>query len=552
MSCVSYVVAYLGIRTFDGNTREGGLETSRLLMTHGYMLSGTGSNVYVQNLCRALAGMGHDVHLLCQEPNPLSYDFVNGHYRASARGVEKLGGQATPYAGSCHVYQPEIGDLLPVYVYDDYPGWRVKTFLGLSEWEFENYVSKNVAALRSVLDHSGATVAVTNHAVPGPEIARRALSGTGTAYASIIHGSSLQYVARQSDFYMQIARRGLSEATKVIALSYHSAGTVAEYFPELDKRTVALPGGVDTGRFRPDALDTRVTSSLVGGPGRGTGEVERLREILDRFSNRGSTEDLAGELKAVSSRYEPRCHDADAGERLRSLISGDAPVILYVGKLIHSKGVHCLLSAFARVRREEPETHLLIIGYGTLREGLEALALALSAGNRRVVELLARGGRLFEGGPASEMEHFTLSEALLRDAVGMAEAIEFVGPLYHAELARVLPAGEVAVVPSIFPETFGLVAAEAAASSVPPFVADHSGLREAGAIVGRGLPVDLRVGLEGDFGENLARALVDYLSLPKEERQGCRETVRRNSVEYLSWDALARQIATLAGGYEKA
>src|SRR5215207_1454765 len=382
----------------------------RLIMTHGYLLSGTGSNVYVQSLCRTLVGEGHDLHLICQDPDPLSFDFVNEHATVDAQGVHDQGKKETPFPGRCVVYVPDIGDLLPVYVYDDYPGWRVKTFLGLSEWEFENYVSKNVAALRKVLDHSGATVAVTNHAVPGPEIARRALSGTGTAYASIIHGSSLQYVARQSDFYMQIARRGLSEATKVIALSYHSAGTVDEYFPELDKRTVALPGGVDTGRFRPDALDIRVTSSLIGGPGRGTGEVERLREILDRFSNRGSTEDLARELKAVSSRYEPRCHDADAGERLRSLISGDAPVILYVGKLIHSKGVHCLLSAFARVRQEEPETHLLIIGYGTLREGLEALALALSAGNRRVVELLARGGRLFEGGPASEMEHFTLSE----------------------------------------------------------------------------------------------------------------------------------------------
>ena len=149
------------------------------------------------------------------------------------------------------------------------------------------------------------------------------------------------------------------------------------------------------------------------------------------------------------------------------------------------------------------------------------------------------------------MEHFELTEALVRDAEGMAEDIEFVGPLYHADLARILPAVEVAVVPSIFPETFGLVAAEAAASGVPPFVADHSGLREAGGFVGRGLPFDVRVSLQGDFGENLARALVDYLSLPKKERQGCRETVRRNSVEYLSWDALARQIATLAGGYEK-
>src|SRR5919199_6424858 len=183
----------------------------RLLMTHGYMLSGTGSNIYVQNLCRGLVRMGHDVHLLCQEPNPHSYNFVDAHYRAGADGVEKLGEKTSTYPGSCSVYQPEIDDLLPVYVYDDYPGWRVKTFLDLTEGEFENYVVKNVAAVRAVLDHSGATGAVTNHAVPGPEIARRALYGTGVPYASIVHGSSLQYVARKSEFYMEIARRGLSE-----------------------------------------------------------------------------------------------------------------------------------------------------------------------------------------------------------------------------------------------------------------------------------------------------------------------------------------------------
>jgi len=149
------------------------------------------------------------------------------------------------------------------------------------------------------------------------------------------------------------------------------------------------------------------------------------------------------------------------------------------------------------------------------------------------------------------MEHFTLTDALLRDAKGMAEAVEFVGPLYHAELARVLPSAEVAAVPSIFPETFGLVAAEAAASSVPPFVADHSGLREAGALVGRGLPFDTRVSLEGTFEENIARALSGYLALSVEERRSCRETVRRNSVEDLSWGALAGRIAELAGDNAK-
>jgi glycosyltransferase involved in cell wall biosynthesis len=225
-------------------------------------------------------------------------------------------------------------------------------------------------------------------------------------------------------------------------------------------------------------------------------------------------------------------------------------VIVYLGKLIHSKGVHCLLSAFARVRRGSG-VRLLVIGYGTFREGLEALTLALSTGNRRVAELLVEGGSLFEGGPASTMEHFELTEALARDAEGMAEDIEFVGPLYHADLARILPAAEVAGVPSIFPETFGLVAAESAASGVPPFVADHSGLREAGGFVGRGLSFDVRVSLQGDFGENLAQALAGYLALPAEERQGCREIVRRNSVEDLSWGALAGRIAELAGGNGK-
>ncbi|HKZ26888.1 MAG TPA: glycosyltransferase, partial [Rubrobacteraceae bacterium] len=271
-----------------------------LLMTHGYMLSGTGSNVYVQNLCRALVKLGHDVHLLCQEPSPLSYDFVNAHYRASAKGVEKLGEKTSPYPGSCHVYQPEIGDLLPVYVYDDYPGWRVKTFLDLSDGEFENYVAKNVAAVRAVLEYLGATGVVTNHSVPGPEIARQALADTGVPYASIVHGSCLHYVARKSSFYMRITHRGLSKATSIIALSSHSAGTIAEDFTELEEKTVALPGGVDTELFRPDALDARVTESLTGGPGRGPRASERLRKVLDGFAERGSVEDLAGQLKEIS------------------------------------------------------------------------------------------------------------------------------------------------------------------------------------------------------------------------------------------------------------
>ena len=149
----------------------------KLLMTHGYMLSGTGSNIYVQNLCRALVRGGHEVHLLCQEERPLDYEFVDEHASVDGDDIERLGERETPQAARCVVYNPRIDGLLPVYVYDDYPGWRVKTFLDLTDEELENYMNRNAEAVGAVLRATGAEAVVTNHSVPGPLIARRALRG---------------------------------------------------------------------------------------------------------------------------------------------------------------------------------------------------------------------------------------------------------------------------------------------------------------------------------------------------------------------------------------
>src|ERR671916_2786594 len=282
------------------------MSAMKIIMTHGYMLSGTGSNIYVQSLCRALVGQGHTVHLLCQEPDPLAYDFVGKSAKVDTRGVEDLGEQETPYPGLCVVYRPEIGDLLPVYVYDDYPGWRVKTFLDLTSEEFENYVGKNTSAVRTVLKASGAEAAVTNHAVPGPLIARRALEGSDVPYTSIVHGSALQYVARKSERYMQATREGLEGARRILALSSHSAGTITEDFPDLAEKTSALPGGVDTHLFRPEALDLRVVNRLEGGPGRGPRQRADLKEALAVSTN---ADELLAALHEVADSYNARSHD---------------------------------------------------------------------------------------------------------------------------------------------------------------------------------------------------------------------------------------------------
>ena len=68
----------------------------------------------------------------------------------------------------------------------------------------------------------------------------------------------------------------------------------------------------------------------------------------------------------------------------------------------------------------------------------------------------------------------------------------FTGALEHRHLVHLLPLADVAVVPSIFPEAFGMVAAEAASAGTPPLVARHSGLQEIAEGLEAGYPPEHR------------------------------------------------------------
>src|SRR4051812_6674827 len=120
----------------------------RVLIFHGYLLRGTGSNVYNLELARALVSLGHEVHLLSQEREPLGLDVVDavgdwdsGHLAARAR--------RSP--ARCTVYRPDLGGLLPVYVADRYDGIEARPFPHLTPDEVEHYVHRNVAAVRDVV-----------------------------------------------------------------------------------------------------------------------------------------------------------------------------------------------------------------------------------------------------------------------------------------------------------------------------------------------------------------------------------------------------------------
>src|SRR3954447_22749095 len=156
------------------------LSPLRILVFHGYLLIGTGSNVYNAELGAALVRAGHEVHMLAQERSPFELDWVEaaGTWDSGSLVVESRG-DGPPRAT---VYRPDIGDLLPVYVADVYDGIQARPFNDLSDAEVEAYVAANVAAVREVVRRARPEVALANHLVMGPAILARAL-GDDVPYA---------------------------------------------------------------------------------------------------------------------------------------------------------------------------------------------------------------------------------------------------------------------------------------------------------------------------------------------------------------------------------
>jgi NAD(P)-dependent dehydrogenase (short-subunit alcohol dehydrogenase family) len=189
------------------------LRRVRALIFHGYLLRGTGSNIYNASLAQALVKLGHEVHLLCQDRAAAALEFVDavGRWEEGSLAVEV---QREPVR--CTAYLPDIGGLLPVYVADEYEGFEARPFAELSDEEIDRYIDANVAAVREVADRVDPEVALANHLVMGPVIVRRAIGGR-VPYAVKVHGSALEYTVRpEPERFLPYAREGLSEAGAVL------------------------------------------------------------------------------------------------------------------------------------------------------------------------------------------------------------------------------------------------------------------------------------------------------------------------------------------------
>ena len=438
----------------------------RVLVFHGYMLRGTGSNIYNANLARALARLGHEVHLLCQD-----------------REVRLEG---------VRIHNPEIGGLLPVYVRDPYEGFEVKTFPELTEAELDRYIEANVVAVREVAAAAGGIdVALANHLVMGPAILARA----GVApFAAKIHGSALEYTVKPHPRFLPYAREGMEAARGVLVGSRHTAESLWEALPGvvgLKEKTRLGPPGVNIESFRPREVDPT------------------------------------------------------------------SPLVAFVGKLIVSKGLDLLLAAWPLVAAAHPGVRLEVAGFGAYEDALRRLLAALERGDLDDAREVARLGWGLEGGEDRPLP--ILSAFLAEPPAGYAEmcraaagSVELIGRLEHDEVAAFLPRAEALVMPSTFPEAFGMVAVEAAACGALPVSAGHSGMREVSRQLASSLPD--KVGELTSFPvaegavEAIAERLNRWLALPVEEREHARESLVATVTRLWSLEGVARGVLATAAG----
>ena len=408
----------------------------RIVLWHGYLLGGTGSNVYTRALARAWSRLGHEVVVVCQERNPGAYDL-----------------------GGARVVRPELPEnILPTFVLDRYEGLEPRLLQELTPEESKRYVEANAAAVRAELP---ADLVFANHVLLGGPVA----AATGAPYAVKAHGSELEYSMRGNAELAAWGRESLAPATATFVGSAHIRSVLEQVVGHVE-RVYEVPPGVDVEEFK---LEQRAAA---------------LEHLLDE----------ARRDPPNPGNAEERLPDEGNAERLEAWFESDEPTVLYFGKLLHNKGVHVLFEAL-----HESGSRALIVGFGDYRAELEQIA------------------------PPRTL---------------------FTGPLEHRHLAHLLPLCEVTVVPSIFPEAFGMVAAEAAAAGSLPLVARHSGLAEIAEGLEAEYPPELRglASFETGNAQDLGAKLGRLLALPKDDRQALREAARRAVEEHWSWEQVSARL----------
>ena len=535
-----------------------------LCILHGWLLEGSGSNLWtravVQSLCRA----GVTVHLVCQENHPDRYAFVSSAvtHRLDGSVVTTLS-RETPFPGKCILHKPELGETLPVFVWDKYEEYsRVVPMVDLSTPEIESYIETNVRTLVGIVGSEKITAVHANHAVLMPVVAERVRERLGIPYTVMPHGSDIEYAVKKDDRFLTYACNALTDAGKIFVHGDEMRERVLKVFdgvPHLADKLVELRLGVDTSDFE-----------LASREGR-EAEIEQLMSALSILP-RGKTEaqeramekvlpqvrDLKSLQAAVQATgpYDGKLPDEQADERLRRIDWVNDQTMVFVGRIIAWKGIQSLVAALPFAIQEVPRLKVIVVGHGPLREPMEAMTWALRNGRRDIVDLIVTHGRELDGtadpdtGECALVEvqrfydelersgrsddYFSLARTVLTE-----DNVIFTGYLTHTELRHLFPCCDVGVFPSVVRESGPMVFLEALASGCFPLGTYFGGMAASIDALREEVPLEISEIMKLDP-KNTARDLTQKIPQAIRESGRYRQTLASFARENYDWSSVAK------------
>ncbi|CAN5793185.1 hypothetical protein BH23GEM10_BH23GEM10_18160 [soil metagenome] len=531
-----------------------------ICILHGYLLDGSGSNLWTRSVVRALCADGETVHLVCQEPHPETYDFITTSYEYAPDGtVRTMLERAPAYDGSCIMHKPQLGDTLPVYVWDQYEEFEhVVPMTELDETVLEDYLHRNVRVLNRVVKEHGITALHANHAVLMSVVAQRVSAWTGVPYVVMPHGSALEYAVKPDVRFQRLGADAFDHASRVLAISDETAQRAelafADRIGSLQSKFVPMDLGVDTSAFNPIEPAERQANvdhvkELLAGVARGR-SVEQGRRL---FEDLVSKDDVAIACRSIGD-YVAKQPDEDVETKLDSIDWEQDQVLAFIGRLIPAKGIHAVIGALPLILASAPRLRMIVVGHGPLREPLETLVFAMERGDRTLAERVLRYAETIDAGEPEHLialRHFW--QNLERDGVAdeywdaarrlmKPDTVVMTGYLTHREMAWLLPCCDAAIFPSMVLESGPLVFLEALSSGVFPIGTYFGGMQ---VKIDRATPY-LRADAaamkvrpdEEHIVADIARAVPAALPLGNRHRR----TLRQIADEHYDWRPVARRL----------
>ena len=529
----------------------------KIAMLHGYLIHGTGSNIYVQHVTKELVKLGHEVHLFCQERHPERYSFIN-------KAIRVVDGQASEYYRregevelGATLVNPAL-DLLPVYVMDKYPDFQqVKLFVELSSKELDNYTNRNLSALFLFFEQYEYDIVHTNHLVMMPYFASCLWQKYQIPYVITPHGSSLAYTIQKDSRYEKFAIEGLRNATCVFPGNSNFLDRILRFFenflPDLPEKMRIVPLGVDTNLFTPIPIEKRASalSLLRSHLSQISGGKTRKFEVEFRNKISAMKKDSIDEILRTVPPYSQKKPDESLSQKLNSIDTLTDRLLISCGRLIVGKGIHNFCFSIIPLLVRYPDLKVLVVGAGPMREWGEWFVHAGSVGNIEMMKaLIIWATTKFKGEKSlwDPLTNFFASQAVLKFHSYRFDPsrVIFTGFLDHTFLAPIMALAEWACFPSLVPESFGLVLVEAAACGVIPLASYFSGFQEILDQFKDIIPESVfpLLTLPVRSPEVIPR-LIANLSKLIEKKPPISSRLQETTVQKFSWDGVAVELARI-------